>query len=96
MLILNCNTIIVYFGMFCGFLVLLYALFNIIYGCIELWKLHTEDFVSDDKCITKETSNILYSEEIDGKIISVFEKELNPDYELEKQIMDLEQKGNKQ
>ena len=93
MLILNCNTIIEYFGLFCGFLVLLYALLNIIYACIELWKLHTEDFVfEDDKYIIKKTSNILYSEAIDGKIITVSEKELDPDYELEKQIMDLKQK----
>ena len=96
MLILNCNTIIEYFGLFCGFIVLSLALFNIIYDCIELWKSHIEDFVSDDnKYIVKETGNILYSEEVDGKSIIVFEEELDPDYELEKQIMDLKQEGEK-
>ena len=47
-------------------------------------------------CATEKNNKyVLYSEDIDGERITVYEQELEPDYDLEKQITNL-QKENKQ
>ena len=50
----------------------------------------------EELCATeKNNKSVLYSGDIDGERITVYEQELEPDYDLEKQLTNL-QKENRQ
>lgn len=105
MLIINCTTVISYIGIICGGIIFLYA-FVMFIRCVirgiqnqldeDSFKLTENKETKKELCATEKNNKcVLYSEDIDGERITVYEQELEPDYDLEKQITNL-QKENKQ
>ncbi len=104
MLIIDCTTVIHHIGIICGGLIFLYAFVMLIRCVIRGILLDEDGFELPDEnketkkelCATEKNNKcVLYSEDIDGERITVYEQELEPDYDLEKQITNL-QKENKQ
>lgn len=99
MLLIDCTTVIHHLGIICGGIIFLYA-FVMFIRCvirgIQINELTENKETKKELCATeKNNKGILYSDDIDGERITVYEKELEPDYDLEKQLTSL-QKENKQ
>ena len=103
MLIIDCTTVIKNIGIICGGIIFLYA-FVMFVRCVirgiqldeDSYKLTENKETNKELCATeKSNKGVLYSEDIDGERITVYEQELEPDYDLGKQITNL-QKESKQ
>ena len=102
MLIIDCTTVISHIGIICGGIIFLYA-FVLFIRCVirgilsneDSYKLTENKETNKELCDTEKNSKgVLYSEDIDGERITVYEKELEPDYDLEKQITNLQKEND--